>query len=191
MSRTGMSTLIRRLRGMVHAGTADYTIGATSWWTDDQLEEVLDANRRDYYRVPLREVETYDAGVSVSYDYYTGYANLEESTGGSAVWDVETSDGDTVGTAHYTPNYINGVLRFSSDASGTSYYWSGRSYDLNAAAAQVWREKAAWRAEYIDFGSDNQRFSQSQWLRHCQEMADLLESANGVTSAPLMRGDLL
>ena len=189
-ARTGMSTLIRRLRGLTHSGTADYSVDSTTWWTDDQMQEVLDANRRDYYRVPLREVETYDGGTLVSYDYYTGYGNLEEMTGGSAVWDVEDGSGNSIGTASYTPNYINGVIRFSADASGTSYYWSGRSYDLNAAAAQVWREKAAWRAGFISFSADDQSFSQAQWFAHCQQMAGLYEASTGIRTAELYRSDL-
>lgn len=189
-ARTGMANLIRRLRGLTHAGTADYSVAGTDWWTDDQLQEVLDANRQDYYRVPLREVESYNAGVLGSYDYYIGYGNLEEATGGSAVWDVEDGSGNSVGTANYTPNYINGVLRFSTDASGTSYYWSGRVYDLNTCAAQVWREKAAWRANFINFSADDQSFSQAQWFAHCQEMAGLYEAASGMSSAQLYRSDL-
>ena len=41
-ARAGMGTLIETLRGMTDAGTADYTIGATTYWSDDAVQMVLD-----------------------------------------------------------------------------------------------------------------------------------------------------
>ena len=185
-----MSNLIRRLRGMTQAGTADYSVAGTNWWTDDQLQEVLDANRVDLNHVRVVESPEYEGGTLIYRTFYLGYENLEEVSTGADAFDVEDGRGDTVGTALYTPDYIRGVVRFSNDYSGTALYIRGRSYNLNAAAAQVWREKAAWRADYVDFGSDGQRFSQSQWFNHCWRMAAGYDAAQGVTSAQLYRSDL-
>ena len=46
------------------------------------------------------------------------------------------------------------------------------TWDLNAAAAEGWRWKAAQVANRFDFGADGQTFSRSDFLKHCLEMAD-------------------
>ncbi|MCC7210130.1 MAG: hypothetical protein IT323_22695 [Anaerolineae bacterium] len=189
-ARTGMVNLIRRLRGLTHAGTADYSVAGTDWWTDDQLQEVLDACRVDLNHVPLSEAPEYSGGVQVFRMFYTGYPNLEEMDSGTDAFDIENGRGDSVGTALYTADYIRGVVNFTSSYNGTALYITGRSYDLNIAAAQVWREKAAWRANFINFSADDQSFTQAQWFAHCQEMAGLYEAASGVSSAQLYRSDL-
>lgn len=48
--------------------------------------------------------------------------------------------------------------------------WSP-TWDLNAAAAEGWRWKAAKVSARYDFDGDGQRFSRSQLLKHCLAMA--------------------
>jgi hypothetical protein len=179
---------------MTQAGTADYSIvsggGTTTWWSDDQLQEVLDTFRTDLNRVNLRQEPEYEGGTALYYDYYAPRGNLEEAASGSIAWAVENSDGDDAGTATYSADYIVGLIRFSADQAGTAYYLRARSYDLNAAAAHVWREKAAWRAEYVSFTADDQSFNQSEWFTHCWQMADRYETQSGSSDAILVRSDL-
>ena len=46
------------------------------------------------------------------------------------------------------------------------------TYDLNAAAAEGWRWKAAAVAGQFDFVTDSQRFNRSQVVEMCLEMSD-------------------
>lgn len=45
------------------------------------------------------------------------------------------------------------------------------TYDLNAIAAEVWREKAALAADGFDFTAEGASFTRSQFFRHCMKMA--------------------
>lgn len=49
-------------------------------------------------------------------------------------------------------------------------YWIP-TYDLNAAAAEIWLEKAAQLADRIDLLADGSRYSSSQLYEHAQRMA--------------------
>ena len=53
-----------------------------------------------------------------------------------------------------------------------SRYLNGREYDLNGAAADAWRERAAGKAGSYDFQADGGRFYRSQWFDHCIKLAD-------------------
>lgn len=45
------------------------------------------------------------------------------------------------------------------------------TYDLNAAAGDIWSEKAGAASAKFDFTEDAQSFSRSQIYKHCSEMA--------------------
>ena len=68
--RPTMFELVRVLRGMTGAGTADYTVRNDPYWTDEQLQVVLDNYRTDIHMEPLSLINTYVGGGSVSYLYY-------------------------------------------------------------------------------------------------------------------------
>lgn len=60
--------------------------------------------------------------------------------------------------------------------------WAG-VYDLNAAAAEAWRLKAAKVAGRYDFQTDGQTFRRSQMLANCRQMERMFRRrvASGVT----------
>jgi len=164
MARAGMATLITTLRGMCAVGTADYTSGGSTWWTDDQLQARLDASREDVYRAPLDVQTTYSGGTAVYYDYYLRHAPkwLETAESGATAWDVQNANGSSVGTANYTANYDAGHIRFTADQAGTAYYLTYRAYDLHASAAEVWEAKAASVADRFDVRTDATQLNRSQ-----------------------------
>lgn len=166
MARSGMANLILRMRQMCNAGTADYTITGTTpqtFWSDDQLQAKLDQHRQDFYRESLAVQATQDDGGTARYqDYYSCYRNLEEAASGAAVWQVENSAGSAIGTASYTPNYDAGHIYFAADQGGTAYYLSGRAYDMERTAADVWEVKAAQVADRYDVTTDNHSLKRSQ-----------------------------
>lgn len=193
-----MASLITELRGLTEAGTADYSIvgsaGTTNYWDDNQLQDVLDIHRRDIVFEQLHLYPYQVAGGSLSYtDYRSRYGYYEQTTGGTEIFYVQNSTGANVGTANYTPDYRRGVLIFGTDQRGTVYYLTGRSYDLNAAAADVWRRKAAHVAPTsFDFSTDNHSISRSKVYDHALEMARFFEgkSSGAISSVPIFRSDI-
>ncbi len=189
-ARTGMANLILLLRGYVDAGSADYTIAGASYWTDDQLEDVLDIHRVDIWREPLSIIETYTSGGTIEYKHYQSeYTNYEETTGGSLIFWIEEADGDKI-TSGYTPDYLRGHLTFDSDTEGTPYYLSGRTYDLNAAAADIWRRKAAHYGASFSFSTDNHRIDKGALIRNALQMSDVYSRLSGPVTSTLYRSDV-
>jgi hypothetical protein len=187
-ARTGLATIISTLRGMTNAGTADYSIAGTSWWSDDQLQEALDRNRVDIIRCEMASLENYDgAGTLVYKQYLMGWQNIES---GSAVFEIQDSMGNVVGTANYTVDYARGMVTFTADQGGSVYYWTGRSYDLNGAAADVWRRKAAQTAGgAISWATDNMRVDKGKLVESALKMAEYYSKITRITAVDMLRGD--
>lgn len=181
-ARAGMLTLITRLRGMTNAGTAD--------WSDEALQDVLDARRVDLNRAPLTPDYEYVNGTATWHDYYAPLGNFEEATSGSQYWRVENSAGEAAGTASYTVDYATGYIRFAADQGGTAYTLRARSYRMNLAAADVWRRKAAIYAEKPTVQTDNHKIDRSQVIAHCLKMAAEYEAKAGIQTVQVVRGDL-
>ena len=160
----------------------------TATWTDDQLQEVLDAHRIHVVQEELEcKPRWNEDGDAEYYDFYSRYGNFEE---GTAVFIVEASDGTNRGTADYTANYIDGYIEFSTDQGGTTLFLTARSYDLAGAAADLWREKMAETAAYYSFKADNQQLSRSDWFAHCRAMADYYDRLSRPMKVRLSRGDI-
>ena len=174
-ARTGMSSLINELRAMVNAGTADYTVGAVTFWTDDQLQEVLDQNRTDF-REALDIREQYTGGSVVYKEFYFSSPWVERLESGTVAWRVETSDGiGTAGTADYSVNYGARNITFGVDQAGTIWMLHGRKFDLNRASAQVWRKKASYYSTMYDVSTDNHNLKRSQLVEQAQKMVAYYE----------------
>lgn len=170
-ARTGMADLISQVRGLAYVGTADFTVGTVSYWSDDQIQQSLDRHRINIYQEALEPRPV--LGTANDYQYYEYHArlgNLESGTiAGSAVFIVQQYNGGSAPT--YTPDYNTGIITFTADTEGTAYMLSARSYDLNAAAADIWRGKAAFASQYFDFSTDNHSIKKSQFYTQCLEMA--------------------
>lgn len=59
------------------------------------------------------------------------------------------------------------------------------TYDLNAAAADVWMEKAAALAGGYDFTADGATFNRSQAMKQAREMASFYRSRRYARSRPV------
>ena len=194
MARTGMADIITELRGMTEAGTADYSISSTTYWSDNHLQDVLDLHRNDIVWEQLSMHPVYIAGGTLSYkDYRSAFGFLEATTGGTSILYLQDGTGATIGTANYTPDYRRGQFQFNADQGGSVYYLTGRSYDLYAAAADIWRKKAAHYAPTsFNFSTDNHSVSRSQVYDHCKQMAEFFESkgGNAIESVSMFRSDM-
>lgn len=188
-ARTTMAALILRLRGLAQAGLNDYTVAGVTYWTDGQLQDVLDAHRKDVYNHPLYVVEGYEGGTAVYKEYHSGLTDLEATSGGTAIFYITDGVGANIGTALYTPDYNRGVVTFAADTGGLTYYLYGRTYDLNAAAAEVWRTKAGQYAMAVNFSTDNHRIDRGKIIENCFAMADHYDRLSGSNTVIISRND--
>lgn len=60
------------------------------------------------------------------------------------------------------------------------------TYDLNAAAADIWEEKAAALAGKFDFSADGASYSRSQQHTHAQQMARYYRSRRSARTVTLV-----
>lgn len=181
MARVGMTALIEELRSLTEAGTAEYTLGTTVYWSDNALQDVMDVHRLDLRFMQLQAYPDHVSGGSLVYkDYLSQYGYLEATTGGTAILYLQDSTGATLGTALWNADYRRGMFTFVNTTAGTAVYLTGRSYDLNAAAADVWRRKAAHYApSSFDFSTDNHSISRAQVYDHAMEMVSFFENMSG------------
>ena len=186
MSRTGMSDYISDLRAMCNAGTADYTIAGVAYWTDDQVQTVLDRHRLDITEEMLTAIPDTAPGDVVLKRYYSAYHNLES---GTAVFSIIDSAGNVQGTANYTADYRNGRFVWSADTEGALYYMTGRSYDVNSAAADIWRQKAGHFSTAVNFSTDNMRVDRGSMMNNALQMATYYEQQAPAQVVTLYRSD--
>lgn len=180
MARSTMARLISRVRGLSYAGTAEYTIGADSYFSDDHVQTFLDACRRDVVRAPLVDREEYNgSGVRVFRTFDTGLRELESTDAGTAVFKIETSDGFTAGTALWSADYQTGVVTFASNTAGTAYYLTARAYDVYGAAADLLEAWASREARQFDVSTPAVNAKRSQKAAMLREQAMILRAQGG------------
>jgi len=185
-ARTGMVDMIASLRGMTNAGATDYAIGLVDYWSDDQLQTALDAHRMDFYAAPLDYITAMEGGAIVYKTYRSPYRNLE---GGTVNFILADFQGTPAGTADYSADYRNGIISFSADQAGKPWYLTARSYDIYAAAADVWRMKGAHASETsFDFSTDNHSIKGSNVPAQCLKMADYYERQSMMSSLSVTGG---
>lgn len=162
------------------------------YWSDEEIEGVLDRHRVDIWREPLMAQDTYDSGTVVYKTFYSGQTYLEKTSGGSAIFYIENGSNQIVGTANYTADYMRGVVEFATDQGGTSHWLTARSYDPDAAAAEIWKMKASKYATSFDFSTDNHSVKRGDVMKRCMEMAQFYESrakSGGFNVTTLYRSD--
>jgi len=187
MAREGMTDLIETLRGMADAEVSEFTLGTVVYWNDNALQNVLDRHRQDFYEVSLSPIGSTTGGSIGFYRYETGIPNQES---GTAVFKIADVGGTAYAGSAYNMDYALGILTWNSDTKGTVMYLSGRCYDLNAAAAEVWRFKAANATKYYDFSTDNHKLSRSQLRQAFLEQAQYYSGLAGPKNIEMVRGDL-
>ncbi len=148
-----MATLITLLRGLCDAGTADYSLGTATYWTDDQLQSLLDRYRRLVEGLVLVPTE-----YSTVYRYDVPFAEAAQS--GVLAWSLVNPAGEEL--EDYTVNYDAGEITFAEDYAGDQAVLRCRTYDLMRAAAEVWRTKAGHVASRFDVTTGGSQLSRAQ-----------------------------
>ena len=190
MARTGMNTLISTLRGLTSTSQDDYTIGMYTYWADDDLQRVLDRHRTDLIYVEMSQEPETSGGTVLYKRFWAPLANLEQTTGGTAVFTVANAAGSVAGTALYSVDYARGLVTFAADQAGTLWYVTANAYDLNRAAAEVWRMKAAHIANTaINISTDNHSVSRGQLMKNYMDIALNYERQAGPATLRQERGD--
>lgn len=118
-ARAGMATVIATLRRLTNAGVADHTVDGVVYWTDAQLEAVLDRQRSDHHREPLEPLAVWLGGEQVTLDYRIPrhLHDFEEPTEVvTSGWLVHDGAGNDA-PAHEV-NYAAGLITFAANTSG-------------------------------------------------------------------------
>lgn len=178
-TRLGLTNLLVRLREMTEAGTADYMLGTATYWSDGQLQTVLDEHRSEVVAEALTAQPEYVDGDWAYHLYTTPRRNLEEAASGVTEFSIRDSLGAEHGTAEWTANYDAGQFRWADDTAGSAFYLSTHVFDLNAAAAAVWTRKAGHAHTAYDFAADGASYKRSQMFEYCMTMAKQYREAAG------------
>lgn len=191
MARTGMQTLIDTVRGYANAAPDEWEVSTDNslieYWSDEEIQRVLDRHKQEYIHEPMDAQPTYESGSTVFKQYLLGVGNVES---GTAVFKIEDTAGTVTG---YTADYTRGIVTFSTDQSGKMFYWSGFAYDLDAAAADIWRMKASHVAGLVDFTTDGHSIKRSQQAQAYLNMAGYYQqrsASEGVQTVRIVRDDL-
>lgn len=167
--RAGMIKLITQWREMVNDADGDA-------FDNERVQQILDQHRVDFYQQPLVATALQIAQNTVSYHVYTSaYQNLEGTASGTVAFRLYDSLGSAI-TSGYTLDEQLGKFVFAASQAGSARYLDGRSYDLYAAAAAGWRERAGKVASGYDFRVEGRQYSRSQYFQHCREMAEFYEA---------------
>lgn len=188
-ARIGLLPLIAHLRALCAVGEADLTVGALTYWSDEMLQAELDATRRTVYSAPLIALPQFIDGAYRYYEYafpngLGGWIEEDAPQSGFAIRDafgVALSGGFTV-------NYRARRVIFSADQEGHPYSLDARSYDLYAAAASIWEQKAAFAAARLDWAGAH-GLKASQEYEHCAAQAQRFRQLSGVRAATFLRTD--
>lgn len=181
-ARVGMEYLIEYLRGLVQAGTADYYVAGVPFWQDDQLQDRLDRHRTDIYRDELMPIETYEGGTLVYKTYRSRFRNLE---GGTVHFTMQDAAGNPVTGG--SVDFAMGIVTFADNQAGSARFINARSYNLNAAAADVWRAKAGhFSGGVVRWRTDGHEVVRGNMASEATAMAMHFESVGGAQTVEIV-----
>jgi len=195
-TRAGIDYIIDEVRRITGAGTAEYSLvdqaGATvTYYTDEQIERILDSRRiRMARHQVLYEPELNTGGTTIYQHAKVGFAWVEDETAGGADNNMKITDnvGSVIGTASYTFSAEDGYISFTADQVGSARYVTGWIHNPYKAAVDV---LTSWLNELVkqpDFQTDNMRVWRSARAEAVrQQISDLKEMAG---MAPYMETHL-
>lgn len=183
--RSSMASLIFKLRAMTETEKSVETLQGEDLWTDERLQVFLDQVRTSYYSLDLIPVPLYVDGTRETTIYQIPLSNTGwfEPAGDDSPLVVVDILGNEAPT--HTIDLDTGTITFSADTSGRSYYLRGSWYNLKKAAAEIWLEKAAQRAQLIEWKAGQHSLKEDDEFKHCMTMYKMY--AGGVQVIRLRR----
>jgi hypothetical protein len=148
MARTTMAALIDRVRRMIHDPA-----GTDETWTDDELQDWLDAHREDVVQRQLGYAETIAGGAVVVLEYAAKDGHWER--------DAVLADSSGAALTPDTADYLVGRWAFAAHQAPPVFV-TGKSFDVYAAAADALEASAAMMAVEYDFSAEGRSFQRSQ-----------------------------
>lgn len=172
--RASMATLITTLRGLTNASTSDTTIDGVTYWSDQHVQDVLDRHKQ-FFTVKLTAQPHYENGTLV----YKRWA-VPKSVGAYVESPViATLTGYVISDSDYTLDSNAGLVTFN-DSSTAGYTISGYSYNMPAAAGELWGTKASHRAHLVTIKSGAHQLWADQEYQHYLERAREFTSKSGI-----------
>ena len=172
-----MVALISRVRELVNDPA-----GASEIFSDDTVQDALDAHRLDIHHARLEPVETFSAGGTVTYlDYYASRGDWEE--------DAELQDAGGTLLSPSSNDWLVGHWVFASSTLPPVFI-TGKVYDVYGAAADVLEMWAAKTALEFDFQTDGQSFKRNQKQAALESLANRYRRRAWPMVAVMVRDDV-
>ena len=175
MARTSMSALIDRVRRLVNDPA-----GADEIFTDDEVQDWLDAHRDEVIELELAYATQLVAGVTVVLEYAAEQGGWED--------DAALTDANGATLTADALNLVVGRWTFNAHQQ-PPVYLTGRSYDVYAAAADAMEARAAQVALAFDFSADGASYSRSQQGEALLRLAKQYRGRSRPTIARMVRND--
>lgn len=191
-ARDGMLTIIQELRLLTETAENDETVDGVAYWTDEQLQSILDRSRTDYIQLVIRPISRLIAGGTYEYVTYPFPAGIEwvETGDTDNVFIVQDTQGNIQNyAADYTVDFDAKIITFAVSTGGDSFYFTFRSYDINKAAADVWGKKLSLRTRLVNWKTDNHTIYEDQEYQHCLERYVFFSGLNGMRTGRMVRTD--
>lgn len=174
-ARASMAALITRTRELINDLDEEALI-----WTDDQIQNVLDAGRIDYRYLLLKPEPSYTANTLQYLDYYAPLGDWET--------DYTFSQWYTTAVTPSASEPIAGHFTFAENTLPPVYI-SGKSYDLYRAAADLLERQAAqWLMAY-SMTANGQNLQRSQVAQAMQTLARQYRGQQRARSVRMKRSD--
>lgn len=176
--RPTMTTLIARLRRLIGDPA-----GASQTWQDEDLQDALDAHRREARYARLREVETIDSGGTVVYRTFS--ADIGDWEGSPELVD---SSFNVLASDSYTEDLLTGRWVFTA-APNRPVMISGWHYDIHGAAVEIIEAWIAKLKGSIDLSVDGLSLKRSQKVDHLETLLKRCASQQWADSGAILQAD--
>lgn len=196
--RSSMSAIITEVRLLINDPNPNPGVTVTVF-TDQQIQDHLDDIRDEVRYEQMMQAPTIVnltgnlSGVA-SFIYADDFSQWH--------WwetDVVIQDGHFLVLTPLASDYLVGHFQFDSltpFVNGTApgqyppVFITGKSYDINLAAAVLWELRAGLLATAYDFTADGQSFHRSQQMAMCLKMAGVFRAKARVRTLQVLRDDL-
>lgn len=194
--RTGMINLIQELRSLTDSVLNETEVNGVSYWTDEQLQDILDDNSESVLDTPLTARPAYYNGVYEYKRFYIPYRWIEEPITDETLLLTESntffivdSYGVEVSPLSYVYNKRQNYIEFTSGQTVLSFFLRANVIDLYRSASQVWQQKASHRYQLVKYKAGQHQIDEDSEYKHCLERATYYSKRGGFKAVRMARVD--